>query len=362
MSENREAGCGCGGGAREAEVFKKPSGWTTGEIATPAGPVPVVATRLGNRDRLDIVALRLGIGRGTSRIRPGLYAVGRPDASSPVFVSANYKFSFDRLREGLDGVDGWLLVLDTKGINVWCAAGKGTFGAFEIARRIEATGLAGRVSHRRLILPQLAAPGVAAQDVAAWTGFQVVFGPVRASDLRAFLAAGLEATPAMRLVRFRFVDRLVLVPMEVVPALRYLLAPAAIVGLLTVLGLVRGAGDVLLWLAGALVAGAVATPLLLPWLPGRAFSFKGALAGALGAAALVGFRGLLAAGPSGLLQAAATFLCLPALSAFLAVNFTGATTFTSMSGVKRELRGAIPAIVAALILGLVFQVWRFLAA
>lgn len=114
--------------------------------------------------------------------------------------------------------------------------------------------------------------------------------------------------------------------------------------------------------AGALVAGAVATPLLLPWLPGRSFSFKGALAGALGSAALIGFRGLLSAGPAGLLQAAATFLCLPALSAFLAVNFTGATTFTSMSGVKRELRKAIPEIVAALILGLGLQVWRLLAA
>ena len=302
------------------------------------------------------------MGRKTSAIRPGLYAVGRPGASSPVFVSANYKFSFDRLREALDGIDGWLLVLDTKGINVWCAAGKKTFSAFEIARRIEATGLSGVVSGRRLIVPQLAAPGVAARDVKAWTGFRVVFGPVRARDLRAFLSAGLKATPAMRRVRFRFVDRLVLVPMEVVPALRYLLPPAAALGLLAALGFVRGPGDVFLWLGGALVAGAVATPLLLPWLPGRAFSFKGALAGAVGALALVGFRGLLAAGPAGRLQAAATLLCLPALSAFLALNFTGATTFTSMSGVKRELRRAIPVLVAAAALGLVFQVWRFLAA
>ncbi len=361
MNESDRPACGCGGETREA-AFRNPSGWTVGEIPSAAGPVPVVATRLRSRDRLDILGLRLGIGRRSSRIRPGLYAVGRPEASSPVFVSANYKFSFDRLREALEGIDGWLLVLDTKGINVWCAAGKGIFSAFEIARRVEATGLAGVVSHRRLILPQLAAPGVAARDVESWTGFQVVFGPVRARDIRPFLDAGLEATAEMRRVRFRLVDRLVLIPMELIPGLRYALPPAAILGLLTVLGLVRGAGDALLWLAGALAAGTVATPLLLPWIPGRAFSFKGALAGALGAAALVGFRGLLAAGPSGLLQAAATLLCLPALSAFLAVNFTGATTFTSMSGVKRELRAAIPAIVAALILGLGFQVWRFLAA
>lgn len=361
MSESDRPACGCGGETREA-AFRNPSGWTSGEIPSAAGPVPVVATRLRSRDRLDILGLRLGIGRRSSRIRPGLYAVGRPDAGSPVFVTANYKFSFDRLREALDGVSGWLLVLDTKGINVWCAAGKGTFSAFEIARRIEATGLAGVVSHRRLILPQLAAPGVAAHDVAAWTGFQIVYGPVRARDIRPFLAAGLEATPGMRRVRFRFVDRLVLIPMELIPGLRYALPPVLILGLLSALGLVQGAGDAALWLAGALAVGTVATPLLLPWIPGRAFSLKGALLGLAGAVGLIAARGFLDAGATGLLQAAAVLLGLPAFSAFLAVNFTGATTFTSMSGVKRELRYALPATIAAAALGLVFQVWRFLAA
>ncbi len=362
MTEPNSAACGCGGETRESGTFRDPSGWTVGETTSAAGLVPVVATRLQTRDRLDILGLRLGIGRRNSRIRPGLYAAGRPDAASPVFVSANYKFSFDRLREALDGISGWILVLDTKGINVWCAAGKGTFSAFEVARRIEATGLAGVVSHRRLILPQLAAPGVAAHDVAAWTGFQVVFGPVRARDIRPFLDAGLEATAEMRRVRFRLVDRLVLIPMELIPGLKYALPPAVILGGLAVLGLVRGAGDALLWLAGALAAGTVATPLLLPWIPGRAFSFKGALLGLLAAVGLIVARGLPAAGSAGLLQAAATLLCLPAFSAFLAVNFTGATTFTSMSGVKRELRLSLPVTIAAVTLGLAFQVWRFLVA
>jgi len=61
-------------------------------------------------------------------ISPGLYAVGNPTKESDVFVSANYKLSFDVLRRELKGFNAWILVLDTKGINVWCAAGKGTFG------------------------------------------------------------------------------------------------------------------------------------------------------------------------------------------------------------------------------------------
>ena len=66
------------------------------------------------------------------KVDPGLYAVGRPTVESPVLVSANYKLSFDRLRSQLTGLDAWMLVLDTHGVNVWCSAGKGTFGTDEI--------------------------------------------------------------------------------------------------------------------------------------------------------------------------------------------------------------------------------------
>ena len=126
------------------------------------------------------------------KIEPGLYALGRPDDRSPVLVTANYKMSFDRLREALPGRNAWILVLDTKGINVWCAAGKGTFGTEELAARVHSSGLAQVVSHRELILPQLAGPGVAAHQVQKLSGFKVIYGPIRAKDLGAFLDAGPE--------------------------------------------------------------------------------------------------------------------------------------------------------------------------
>ncbi len=83
-------------------------------------------------------------------IDPGLYALGDPDRESPVLVSANYKMSFDDLRSALPGRNLWILVLDTKGINVWCAAGKGTFGTEELVKRIEASHLKEIVSHRSI--------------------------------------------------------------------------------------------------------------------------------------------------------------------------------------------------------------------
>jgi acetyl-CoA decarbonylase/synthase complex subunit gamma len=133
---------------------------------------------------------------------------------SPVFVSANFKMSCDCLRSALDGRDGWILVLDTKGINVWCAAGKGTFGAGELVGRILDTRLSDLVTPRKLIVPQLGAPGIAAHEVRKATGFTVRYGPVRAIDLPPFLDSGLKASGEMRRVTFPVGDRLALVPVE----------------------------------------------------------------------------------------------------------------------------------------------------
>ena len=180
-------------------------------MTTAVGEVQRVATTLRFEDRLGAWKARWGIGRMSYVVQPGLYAVGSPTSESLVFVSANYKMSFDRLRSQLTGRDGWIMVLDTEGINVWCAAGKGTFGTDEIVKRAEATRLAEVVSHRTLVLPQLGA-----HEVKRRTGCRVVYGPVRAQDLPAFLDAGMKATPEMRRVRFPIRDRIVLVPVELV--------------------------------------------------------------------------------------------------------------------------------------------------
>ncbi len=113
------------------------------------------------------------------KVDPGLYALGEPNADSPVLVSANYKLSFDALRSALPGRNFWILVVDTDGVNVWCAAGKGTFSTEELVSRIESSGLTRLVSHRLLIVPQLAAPGVAAHRVRELSGFKIKYGPIR---------------------------------------------------------------------------------------------------------------------------------------------------------------------------------------
>jgi CO dehydrogenase/acetyl-CoA synthase gamma subunit (corrinoid Fe-S protein) len=133
---------------------------------------------------------RVGYKRMDHKVTPGLYKLGNPNDESPVLVTANYALSFDALRSKLEGVDCFILALDTKGVNVWCAAGKGTFGTSELIKKIEETGLSTVVKHRRLILPQLGAPGVSAHEVKKATGFTVEYGPVRAEDIDEYLRTG----------------------------------------------------------------------------------------------------------------------------------------------------------------------------
>ena len=302
-------------------------------------------------------------------VDPGLYALGNPDSASPVLVSANYKLSFDRLRKALPGFDAWILVLDTKGVNVWCAAGKGTFGTGELVHRVDASGLSRIVSHNRLTLPQLAAPGIAAHQVGKISGFNVVYGPVRAEDLRRFITAGYRASPRMRVKAFPLLERLVLIPVELVAALKASLVVIAVLfllsGLLGPQGFVANLSSHGL-LAGAAVLtavffGAVVTPILLPWLPGRAFSLKGLLPGLAGAGLLMLSRGTDGAG-GGFPEMLAWFLLVPALASYLAMNFTGASTYTSLSGVKKEMRRALPVQIGAGVLGLSLWIYALSAA
>jgi len=189
-------------------------------------------------------------------------------------------------RRALRGLGAWLLVLDTDGVNVWCAAGKGTFSTEELCRRIESTGLGSVVSHRRLILPQLGASGVAAHTVAKATGFTVVFGPVRAEDIPAWLRAGRRKTPAMRTVQFGLVDRLILVPVEIANTRLPALALAAVAAGLATLhvrelnaALAASFAGYAVQMLGAIIVAGISVPALLPWLPTRSFATKGAVAG-----------------------------------------------------------------------------------
>lgn len=288
-------------------------------------------------------------------VQPGLYALGRPDKESNVFVSANYKMSFDILRRALKGLNAWILVLDTKGINVWCAAGKGTFGTDELIKRIVESQLEKVVKHRRIIAPQLGAPGIAAHIVHQKTGFMIYYGPVDARDIHQYLEGGHKATEKMRRVKFSMWDRLVLTPMEVIPALKGYAIYATLIfftmgikpsGIIFKDGLANGLPFFILGFL-AVLSGALITPLLLPFIPFRSFAMKGWLVG--GMVILIAIKYISPAMP----VAAFSLLFFPLASSYIALQFTGSTVFTGMSGVKKELKYAMPVYTVGAIISLV---------
>jgi acetyl-CoA decarbonylase/synthase complex subunit gamma len=345
--------CSCGSAVQDKDICKQTKipeyPWIERYISTPAGEIPVVKTRLLRPDRIGGYKARWGIGRMNFRVTPGLYAVGNPGSESPVFVTANYKLTFDKLRSRLGGIDGWIMVLDTRGINVWCAAGKGTFGTDEIVGRIEAVGLDRIVTNKRLILPQLAAPGVSAHEVKNQSGFRVIYGPVKAKDIPAFLAAGNKATPEMRRVTFNMCERAVLIPNDFMQNLKYLFIASAAFLLLSGFGpgiysperIVKyGLPSAVLLIITYFIA-MIFTQLFLPFIPGRSFSAKGGWIGLI-TAVLAGwflYSNQVINSHFGIVS---WLFIIPAVTSFIAMNYTGVSTYTSLSGVLKEMKIAMP--------------------
>jgi hypothetical protein len=210
-----------------------------------------------------------------------------------------------------------------------------------------------------LIVPQLGATGVAAHKVKEKCGFRVIYGPIKASDLPAFLKNDMRATEEMRTVTFSFWERFVLIPVEcylfskkiwwIFPLLFVLsgispsifsLSQAWQRGLLISMGIVVGG-----------ISGTMIVPLLLPWIPGRAFSLKGALVGGVTALLFVWLSATLR-----IIDGIGLMLVMTAISSYLAMNFTGSTPYTSPSGVEKEMKRALPLQALALAVGTVLWI------
>jgi len=330
--------------------------YITGQIQTPVGIIDQVSTVWRNSDILNTIRVRWSVGRMHYTVDPGLYAVGRPDSSADVFVSANFKLSFDHLRRSLHGMNAWILVLDTKGINVWCAAGKGTFGTIELSDRIKLHHLDKIVTHHKVIVPQLGAVGISAHEVRENTGFRVIYGPVRSEDIKTFVDSSYKATPEMRIVWFSLLDRLKLIPVEIaygkyfmilIPAVFFILAGLTPHGYSIDAAWSHG-GMAVINLLAAYISGCVITPILLPWIPFRRFSVKGLLIVWIFATLFVFFKFL----GTNIIEIISWYLMMGAISSYMAMNFTGSSTFTSLSGVQKEMKLSLPLQIIGAALGL----------
>jgi hypothetical protein len=208
---------------------------------------------------LDLLSLVYRIFPPYPKKAAGLYRIGDPDRDSPVLLTGNYELTVRRLVRTLDGtVDCWLLVADSRGINVWCAAGGGHFTADDVIAAINSSGVSSVVSHRALILPQLCANGIDGWRIRESTNWGVHWGPVRASDIPAYLFAGRKKNATMRQVKFPLVDRLEMTTV--------MLALYALLLLIPFLIFWRSQALLLIGITAAI---SYFYGLFLPWIPGK---------------------------------------------------------------------------------------------
>ena len=138
----------------------------------------------------------------------GLRRVGNPNERSPVFLSGNYTLTVQRVLRKLRGCDCYLLVANSRGSNVWCAAGMNEFTEYDVIDVINVSCIRDLVRHRRIIAPVYAAPGIDIRTIKKETGFNIQWGPTHLNDLPRYIANGLKRTHDMFQVKFGLQDRL----------------------------------------------------------------------------------------------------------------------------------------------------------
>jgi ferredoxin len=142
--------------------------------------------------------------------KTGVIKIGKPNRTSPVFLTCNYHLTVKRVKRALhrDNIDCYLLVANSKGHNVWCGATGGHFTNHGVISVLKTSGIETLVDHKNVILPQLAATGIEARHVQKKTGWKIIWGPVYAKDIRAFIENNFMKTVGMREVRFSLVSRI----------------------------------------------------------------------------------------------------------------------------------------------------------
>ena len=122
------------------------------------------------------------------QVQPGLYEINDPQADSALMVTTNFSITYFSVANEVDGsgVPGWLLVADAEGMSVLTAWAAGKFDAERIAKAVKTTGIADKITHRKLIIPGHVSVllGELEEELPDW---EILVGPREAVDLSGYL-------------------------------------------------------------------------------------------------------------------------------------------------------------------------------
>ncbi len=140
-----------------------------------------------------LLTLRLNIYTDPQKpisVDPGIYEFNHPTAESPLLTTTNFSLTYFSVAGELDssGLPAWLLICDAEGMSVLTSWAAGKFDAETIAKAVKTTGIADRLSHKKITIPGLVAvlSGDLEEELPGW---EIRVGPREAVDIPAYLKA-----------------------------------------------------------------------------------------------------------------------------------------------------------------------------
>jgi len=252
-------------------------------------------------------------------IKPGLYYIGQNEKDAPLLVTANNFLTVFLLVRRIKKRNVRLLVLDTKGINVWCSAGKGQFSDKEIISKADHFGLLNSGNKLKIILPKFSLSGVNLKELRK-NGIRPIIGPLYAKDVPGYLDEGSFSDQTDDIVNFGLKSRIFTALPTAVQFFYYFLT-IYVISLDTL-------PYHLIWLATGL---AFLYPLLFPLLPGKLFAIKG-----LFLALFISIISMLIINIS-FSDQLSLIIFIFATSVFIALSYTGNSAVSNYSSVRKEI-------------------------
>ncbi|TKJ29379.1 MAG: acetyl-CoA decarbonylase/synthase complex subunit gamma [Chloroflexi bacterium B3_Chlor] len=138
-----------------------------------------------------LLALRQNIytdPRQPVQVTPGIYEINEPGPNDQLMITTNFSITYFSVANEVEGtgMPAWLLIADSEGLSVLTGWAAGKFDADKIATTVKTSGIAEKVSHRKLTIPGAVSvlSGELEDELGGW---EILVGPREAVDIPAFM-------------------------------------------------------------------------------------------------------------------------------------------------------------------------------
>ncbi len=120
-------------------------------------------------------------------VAPGLKVFGTPDENSPVMFTTNFALTYYTVASDIESnkLNAYLIVVETEGSAIDSGVAGRKLTAERVAEAIKASGVEGKVKHRKLIIPGKASR--ISGEIEELSGWKVMVGPRDSSEIPKYL-------------------------------------------------------------------------------------------------------------------------------------------------------------------------------